>query len=91
MKKQRRKHIPQRTCIGCRRKLDKRQLTRVVRTPEEGVMVDPGGKRNGRGAYLCDDRACWQKALSSRLLDKALMTELSDAEKARLASYRALA
>ena len=83
-----RKHIPQRTCIACRRKLDKRRLTRVVRTAEEGVVIDPSGKRNGRGAYLCDDGSCWDKALAGRLLDKALLTEVSEAEKARLASCK---
>jgi predicted RNA-binding protein YlxR (DUF448 family) len=83
-----RKHIPQRTCIACRRKLDKRRLTRVVRTAEEGVIVDPSGKRNGRGAYLCDEGSCWDRALASRVLDKALLTEISEVEKARLASYK---
>jgi predicted RNA-binding protein YlxR (DUF448 family) len=82
-----RKHIPQRTCIVCRRKLDKRQLTRIVRSPDAEVVIDPSGKRNGRGAYLCDDRACWEKALSGRLLDKALLTDLSEDEKAQLAQH----
>jgi predicted RNA-binding protein YlxR (DUF448 family) len=50
----RRRHIPRRTCVVCRATGDKRALTRLVRTPDDGVHVDPTGKRNGRGAYLCD-------------------------------------
>jgi len=82
-----RKHVPERTCVVCRRKLDKRRLTRIVRSPEAGVVVDPSGKLNGRGSYLCDDRDCWQKALSGRLLDRALLTEVTEDEKARLAQH----
>jgi len=82
-----RKHVPQRTCVACRRKLDKRRLTRIVRSPEVGVVVDRSGKLNGRGSYLCDDRACWQKALSGDLLDRALLTEVTEDEKARLAEH----
>lgn len=82
-----RKHIPQRTCVACRQKRDKRRLTRIVRSPE-GVVVDPSGKLNGRGAYLCDDNACWDLALTGHLLDKALLTEVSEDEKAHIAAYR---
>lgn len=83
----RQKHIPQRTCVACRRKLDKRQLTRLVNTPEEGLVVDPSGKRNGRGTYLCDDPNCWEKAMKTRLLDQALRAEISQAEKQRLKEH----
>lgn len=83
-----RKHVPKRTCVACRRKLDKRQLTRIVRSAEDGVVIDPSGKRNGRGAYLCDDGACWDRALSSELLDKALLTELSEDERVHLAAAK---
>lgn len=85
----RQKHIPQRTCVVCRQKFDKRRLTRVVRTAEEGVVVDPTGKRNGRGAYLCDQPACWERALNEpKLLDRALLTELTEAERVRLAGHK---
>lgn len=89
-KKQRRpKHIPQRTCIVCRRKLDKRLLTRVVRTPDNGVVVDPTGKRNGRGAYLCEQAACWDKITeNTRLLNQALKAEMSAEELAVIATYK---
>ena len=86
-KQQRPKHIPQRTCVACRRKLDKRQLTRLVNTAEDGLIVDPSGKRNGRGTYLCDDPNCWDKAINTRLLDQALRAEISQAEKQRLKEH----
>ena len=85
--KQRQKHVPQRTCVACRKKIDKRQLTRLVNSAEEGLIVDPSGKRNGRGTYLCDDPACWEKAMKTRLLDQALRAEISSAEKERLTAY----
>lgn len=79
--KRRQKHIPQRTCVACRRQLDKRQLTRIVRAPDAGVVIDPTGKRSGRGAYLCDQPECWEKALGkASLLNQALNTQLSEAE-----------
>jgi predicted RNA-binding protein YlxR (DUF448 family) len=88
LNKQRRKHIPQRTCVACRRKLDKRRLTRIVRTADEGLIVDPSGKRNGRGAYLCDEGACWDKALAGGILDKALLTKVNAADKERIAAMK---
>ena len=83
------KHVPQRTCFVCREKRDKRQLTRLVRTPEGPVMVDFTGKKNGRGAYLCDAPACWDKLLANgRLLNQALKTELSADDLAAIATHR---
>ncbi len=84
MGRQRRKHIPQRTCVGCRKKKDKRQLTRIVRTPSDGIIIDLSGKHNGRGAYLCDDAKCWELAINTPLLDKALRTTMSTIEKENL-------
>lgn len=66
------KHIPQRMCVSCRERSAKRTLIRVVRTPEGTIDVDPTGKRNGRGAYLCDDPVCWGRALSTGRLAQAL-------------------
>jgi hypothetical protein len=80
-KRIRKKHIPLRTCIVCHDKKDKRQLVRIVRTNASGVLVDPTGKRNGRGAYLCDKPQCWDQALNSKVLDRALNTELSMGER----------
>ena len=83
------RHVPQRTCFVCREKRDKQQLTRLVRTPEGSVLVDPTGKQNGRGAYLCDQTACWDKVLANgRLLNQALKTDISDDELAVIATHR---
>jgi uncharacterized protein len=71
----RRKQTPERTCVICRTKRDKRRLTRIVRQ-DDGVFVDPTGKQAGRGAYLCDDPACWARATETTILDKALRTRL---------------
>jgi len=79
------KHVPQRTCIGCRTVLAKRELIRIVRTPE-GVLVDPTGKRAGRGAYLHDRRACWEHGLRGALAH-ALKTELTPVERERLQAF----
>lgn len=86
----RRKRQPQRTCVVCRTTTNKRVLVRVVRTPDDGVQIDPTGKRSGRGAYLCDQPACWDRALDSDVLNKALRTTLteSDRERIRLAYPR---
>jgi len=69
------KHIPQRTCIACRRTDAKRGLMRIVRDAEGRVALDPTGKRAGRGAYLCDRPACWEQALKRRGLERALRVE----------------
>lgn len=79
------KHVPQRTCVGCHTVRAKRTLVRVVRTPE-GVMVDPTGKLNGRGAYLHNSRSCWERGLSGALKN-ALKVELTIEDKQRLEAF----
>ena len=79
------KHIPQRTCVGCRVVLAKRQMLRIVRTAE-GVHVDPTGKLAGRGAYLHDKRSCWERGLKGTLAH-ALKTELSNDDRVRLEEF----
>lgn len=69
------KHVPQRTCVACRRTDAKRGLIRLVRTPAGRAEVDLTGKRHGRGAYLCHDPACWELALKRRALERALRIE----------------
>ena len=73
----REKHKPQRTCIACRQTKDKRELIRLVRTPAGQVAIDPTGKFNGRGAYLCRQASCWEKGLQPKLLGHVLKTSLS--------------
>jgi uncharacterized protein len=82
---QRVKHVPQRTCVGCREVLSKRQMIRVVRTGE-GVRVDPTGKLAGRGAYLHDRLSCWVRGLKGSLAH-ALKTEFSHEDRARLEEF----
>jgi uncharacterized protein len=77
------KHVPERTCIVCRQKAEKRRLSRFVRTPE-GVFADPSGKRDGRGAYLCDNTVCRQRAASTEILAKALKLVLSEDDRQRI-------
>lgn len=72
-----------RTCAVCREKENKRQLTRLVRTAD-GVVIDPTGKLNGRGAYLCTQTTCWERALTTDILSRALRAPLTEADRARL-------
>jgi uncharacterized protein len=79
------KHIPQRTCVGCRTVLPKRSLVRLVKRPE-GILVDPGGKLAGRGAYLHNLKPCWEKGLKGSLAD-ALKTSLTAEDMDRLHQF----
>jgi predicted RNA-binding protein YlxR (DUF448 family) len=86
----RKKHIPQRTCVSCRRSDAKRGLIRVVRDGEGRVAVDLSGKRNGRGAYLCHDPLCWQQAVKRRAFERALRLEqLHPDDRAELLAFAA--
>lgn len=64
--------IPLRQCVGCREMKAKMDLLRVIKTPEDKVMLDPGGKKNGRGAYLCFSLDCLKKARRSKALERSL-------------------
>lgn len=65
---------PQRTCVTCRQVKTKHELVRLVRTADGSVEVDISGKKNGRGAYLCHSRKCWETALKSGRLEHSLST-----------------
>lgn len=80
------RHIPQRTCIACREEAGKRGLVRIVRTPEQRVVVDPTGRANGRGAYIHPLRSCWVKALKGATIKNALKVSpaLDDVEALRV-------
>ena len=82
---QRVKHVPQRTCVGCREVLPKRKMVRIVRTTD-GVQIDPTGKLPGRGAYLHDRRECWERGLKGAL-SHALKITLSQDDRARLEEF----
>lgn len=66
--------IPQRQCLGCREMKNKKDLIRVVRSPEGEISLDFKGKKPGRGAYVCPDAACLAKAKKSRALERAFET-----------------
>jgi len=87
IRKMRPRHVPQRTCVACRRTSAKRELVRIVRAPEGSVEVDPTGKRSGRGAYLCPTPDCWRLAVQKGRLDRALKTSVSARDKEALLQY----
>ena len=72
------KKIPMRQCLGCREMKPKRELTRVVRSPEGDISIDMKGRLPGRGAYVCPNEDCLKKALRSRALERALGCPMPD-------------
>lgn len=77
-REQPKKKQPERKCVGCAERREKRALVRVVRTPDGAVVLDRTGKLSGRGAYLCHDPACLQKAVRARRLQTALACDIPD-------------
>ena len=80
------KKIPMRQCLGCREMKPKRELLRVVRSPEGEVSPDTRGKKPGRGAYVCPNADCLKKAIKTRALSRALETEIPEEVMQRLAA-----
>ena len=78
------KKIPQRTCLGCKSVKPKKELIRMVRTPEGEVLVDPTGKKSGRGAYTCASIDCLEASFRGSMLDKALEMDLTPELKDKL-------
>lgn len=72
------KPLPQRMCVGCREMKDKRDLIRVVKTPEGEITIDSKGKMNGRGAYLCRNADCLQKAVKAKGLERAFQQKVTE-------------
>ena len=70
------RRIPSRSCVACRTARPKRDLLRIVRTPDGRVVADPSGRLAGRGAYVCDDAACIERAITKGALGRALKTSL---------------
>ena len=85
----RKRHIPERSCVACGSKIPKRDLVRIVRSPQGEVSVDLGGKAPGRGAYLCAANDCWTLALSRGRLSRSLGAALSGEAMAALRAYAA--
>ena len=80
--------VPIRSCIVCRASGDKRNLTRIVRSADNKVFVDLTGKKNGRGAYLCDDPLCWERAIQRHHLDQALKVSVTTEENMAILAHK---
>ena len=78
------KKIPQRQCVGCREMKDQKALLRVVKAPDGTVSLDFGGKKNGRGAYICPNPECLKKAIRSKALDRSLEVTIPEEVYGRL-------
>ncbi|MDI9484234.1 MAG: YlxR family protein [Bacillota bacterium] len=74
----RKKHVPMRTCVGCRETRPKRDLVRVVREPDGKVGLDLTGKRSGRGVYICAREECLEKARKGRQLERSLEVSVGE-------------
>ena len=72
------KKLPQRTCIGCNGQKDKKDLIRIVKNKEGEIALDKTGKAQGRGAYLCDNAECLEKAIKTRRLEKSFAMKIED-------------
>ncbi len=83
----RNRHAPQRSCVMCGAKTDKRDLFRIVLTPDQSCVVDQTGKRPGRGAYLCRRYECWRRALQGKRLAAALRGEIDAGDRERLRAF----
>ena len=78
------KKIPLRQCLGCRERKPKRELLRVVRSPEGEIHLDPSGRSNGRGAYVCPSRDCLKRAIRAHALERAFGEAIPEEVYARL-------
>jgi predicted RNA-binding protein YlxR (DUF448 family) len=81
------KHVPQRTCVACKQVRPKRELIRIVRTPDGHILLDETGKKSGRGAYLCARRSCWEPAVRKGKLEHEFETALLSEDRAALEAY----
>ncbi len=75
---QRIKKVPIRQCLGCNEHKPKKEMIRVVRTPEGEIVLDFVGKRSGRGAYICPSKSCFSKARKSKRIERTLECEISE-------------
>lgn len=70
------KKVPMRQCIGCHEMKSKKTMMRVLRTPEDSITIDTSGKKNGRGAYLCFSKECFEKAAKNKGLERSLKMKI---------------
>lgn len=72
------KKIPQRTCVGCKTQKNKNELIRIVMNKEGNIFIDKTGKANGRGAYICNNPDCLDRAIKAKCIERTFETEISD-------------
>ena len=70
------KKIPTRKCVGCGQMKEKKELIRIIKTPENEILLDATGKANGRGAYICNNIECFRKAIKNRGLERSLKSSI---------------
>lgn len=73
------KKVPMRQCVGCREMKSKKELIRVVKTEDEGIIIDVTGKKNGRGAYICPNADCLHKAIVTKGLERSFKMSIEKA------------
>ena len=83
------RHVPERTCVACHEVKPKRELVRLVYSPEGVVEVDASGRKPGRGAYLCQSPECWHKGVNKGKLEHALRGKINAENRARLMEFGA--
>ena len=69
--------VPMRKCIGCQEMKSKKEMIRILHTPEDELVIDTTGRKNGRGAYLCFSKECFEKAVKSKGLERSLKMNIS--------------
>ena len=72
------KKLPQRTCVGCNTQKNKKDLIRIVKNKQDEIFVDKTGKAEGRGAYICDDSECLEKAIKSKKIEKSFEIKIDN-------------
>ena len=72
------KTMPQRTCVGCMQKKDKKDLIRIVKNKQNEISIDKTGKKDGRGIYICDSIDCLEKAIKTKKIERSFETKISE-------------
>ena len=72
------KKIPMRKCVGCGEMKEKKDLIRVIKTPEDEILLDKTGRANGRGAYICNSKECFARAVKNKGLERSLKSRIPD-------------
>jgi predicted RNA-binding protein YlxR (DUF448 family) len=70
------KKIPLRKCVGCGQMKEKKEMIRILKTPEDDIILDTTGRANGRGAYICNSPECLAKAIKNKGLERSLKSQI---------------